>query len=69
MQLLFSFLMAEERGKISGLLAVESEFDHDAKLLLGSINIYPQNHNFGCSLRLIMRLSDVRDALLPTPII
>ena len=43
-----------KRDNIWGLLVVESEFDHNVKLLLGSVNVYPPNHTFGCFLRLCM---------------
>ena len=52
-----------KRDKIWGLLVAESEFDHNVKLLLGSVKVYPPNYTFGCFLRLCVHAKSLQPCL------
>ena len=52
-----------KRDKIWGLLVAESEFDHNVKLLLGSVKVYPPNYTVGCFLRLCVHAKSLQPCL------
>ena len=41
----------------------ESEFDHNVKLLLGSVKVYPPNYTLGCFLRLCVHAKSLQPFL------